>query len=169
MQLMESVSCVLTFAVIILFSAVLGRKLYFSALCLWNAIRGSRIPLTKYNYLRWEMPDNDIENQIRDEIRVNILFIAGILIWFASILLHSLNLLPLYLLYFPMAFGIESSPIRKRYEDFRAFFSTKLRREDFSDHLVFYGSRIEGTLTKLTESRVLAVLFVAVGILRRIW
>lgn len=39
-----------------------------------------------------------------------------------------------------------------------------LSREDFSDDLVAYGVRIEGTLTKLMRCRLTAVLLVMIGL-----
>ena len=149
--------------------AVLGlarlRETWFSILSLRHAIREKRNGVTKRNYLRWEMPDNDIENQIQDEIRINILFLTGIALGYASLFAFPTNLLIPNAIYAVIAFCSEKGSLEERYLAFYDFFKAKTRREDFSDNLVIYGLRIEGALTRLKKSRIYSVVYVLIGVL----
>lgn len=148
-----------------LFSAVQLREGYFAAVCLRNAIRDRKNGVTRRNYLCWEMPDNDIENQIQDEIRINTLFLTGIALWFVSLLAFPKSLLVPYAIYIIIAFSFTTKMLEERYQAYYDLFKTKTRREDFSDDLVIYGLRIEGTLTKLKKSRAFSVVYVLIGIM----
>lgn len=148
-----------------LFSAVQLREGYFAVVCLLRALRERRIGVSKRNYLRWEMPDNDIENQIQDEIRINTLFLTGIALWFVSLLAFPKSLIVPYAIYSIIAFNFTAKGLEARYLAYYNFFKTKTRREDFSDELVIYGLRIEGTLTKLKKSRAFSVVYVLMGIM----
>lgn len=155
----------ITFGVLAVLGLVRLRETWFSILSLRHAIREKRNGVTKRNYLRWEMPDNDIENQIQDEIRINILFLTGIALGYASLFAFPANLLIPSVIYSVIAFCSEKGPLEERYLAFYDFFKTKTRREDFSDELVIYGLRIEGTLTKLKKSQVFSVVYVLMGII----
>ena len=148
-----------------LFSAVQLREGYFSAVCLRRALRDWKNGVTKRNYLRWEMPDNDIENQIQDEIRINTLFLTGIALWCVSLLAFPKSLLVPYFIYSIIAFSFTTKVLEARYQAYYNLFKTKTRREDFSDDLVIYGLRIEGTLTKLKKSRAFSVVYILIGIM----
>lgn len=148
-----------------LFSAVQLREGYFAVVCLLRALRERRIGVSKRNYLRWEMPDNDIENQIQDEIRINTLFLTGIALWFVSLLTFPNSLLVPCVIYSFIAFSFTTKVLEERYQAYYDLFKTKTRREDFSDDLVIYGLRIEGTLTKLKKSRAFSVVYVLIGIM----
>ena len=148
-----------------LFSAVQLQEGYFSAVCLRRALRDWKNGVTKRNYLRWEMPDNDIENQIQDEIRINTLFLTGIALWFVSLLTFPNSLLVPYSIYSIIAFSFTTKVLEERYQAYYDLFKTKTRREDFSDDLVIYGLRIEGTLTKLKKSRAFSVVYILIGIM----
>lgn len=150
---------------LIVFSAVQLRDGYFAAVCLRNAIRDRKNGVTRRNYLRWEMPDNDIENQIQDEIRINTLFLTGIALWLVSLLAFPKSLLVPYAIYIIIAFSFTTKVLEERYQAYYDLFKTKTRREDFSDDLVIYGLRIEGTLTKLKKSRAFSVVYVLIGIM----
>ncbi len=150
---------------LIVFSAVQLREGYFAAVCLRNAIRDRKNGVTRRNYLRWEMPDNDIENQIQDEVRINTLFLTGIALWFVSLLAFPNVLLVPYVIYSIIAFTFTTKVLEERYQAYYDLFKTKTRREDFSDDLVLYGLRIEGTLTKLKKSRAFSVVYVLIGIM----
>lgn len=150
---------------LIVFSAVQLREGYFAAVCLRNAIRDRKNGVTRRNYLRWEMPDNDIENQIQDEVRINTLFLTGIALWFVSLLAFPNGLLVPYVIYSIIAFTFTTKKLEERYQAYYDLFKTKTRREDFSDDLVIYGLRIEGTLTKLKKSRAFSVVYILIGIM----
>lgn len=150
---------------LVLFSAILLREGYFAVVCLLRAFRERRIGVSKRNYLRWEMPDNDIENQIQDEIRINALFLTGIALWFVSPLAFPKSLLVPYAIYIIIAFSFTTKVLEERYQAYYDLFKTKTRREDFSDDLVIYGLRIEGTLTKLKKARAFSVAYVLIGIM----
>lgn len=144
-----------------------ARSFYFACVCLSQAIKSKQIGVTKYNYLRWEMPNNDIENQIQDEIRVNILYIIGILLWWLTIALYPNSLLLVYSLYsFAVLYHVKlSNGLEKRYLDYYEVFKTKKKREDFSDDLVDYGLRIEGTLTKLKKTYAISFFYIVIGLI----
>ena len=154
-----------TIGLLVLFSAVQLREGYFAAVCLRNALRDRKNGVTKRNYLRREMPDNDIENQIQDEIRINTLFLTGIVLWLISLLAFPKSLLVPYVIYSMIAFSFTTKVLEGRYLAFYNLFKTKTCREDFSDELVIYGLRIEGTLTKLKKSRAYSVVYLVAGIL----
>ena len=155
-----------TIAAMVVFAALI-KDTILSGWCLLLALAERRNGVTRYNYLRWEMPTNDIENQIEDEIKVNAAFVAGSFLWLLTVVVHSGFLMIPYALYACYVFGNYSDMkdrLGKRYEDFYELFSSINRREDFSDDLVVYGARIEGTLTKLMKCRLTAVLLVMLGL-----
>ena len=149
----------------VLISCYLIRDAFFSIICLVNALKNRKQGLTKYNYLRWEMPNNDIENQIEDEIKINVLFLVGILIWFLTLLFYPNNIMFIYLVYAGLAFCFSKDKLnlQNRYGDYYELFSQKKSVEEFSTDLVVYGLRIEGTLTKLKKAQALSIFYVLIG------
>ena len=150
---------------LVLFGIFMVRDAYFSARCLGAALQDRKNGVTRRNYLRGEMPDNDIDNQIRDEIRINILFLTGILLFFVSLLAFPKSLLLPYVIYAVIAFCHTPKQLEARYQAYYDLFKTKTRREEFSDSLVIYGLRIEGALTRLKKSRLFSVAYVVIGVL----
>lgn len=155
----------IAFGVLAVLALVRLRETYFSIRSLRHAILEKRNGVTKRNYLRWEMPDNDIENQIQDEIRINILFLTGIALGYVSLFAFPANMLIPNAIYAVIAFCSEKDALEDRYLAYYNFFKTKTRREDFSDELVIYGLRIEGALTRLKKSQVFSVVYVLMGII----
>lgn len=140
------------------------REGYFSATCLANACRDRRNGITHFNYLRYEMPHNDIEHQIEDEIGINILYLSGLVMWFVSLFTLTRPFLPMYIAYLAAAvvfYILRRTRLSERYSEYYDLFSTKKNREDFSDLLVIYGLRIEGTLGKLKKSLIFGFLGIA--------
>jgi hypothetical protein len=157
----------LTIVLIILITAVFLRNIYFATFCLIRAIKCKSEGISKYNYLKWEMPNNDIEGQVNDEIKVNILYITAFLLWILSLIFFPKSLLLIYSIYaLIVSYHIKlSKGLEKRYSDFYDVFKTKTRVEDFSSELTSYGARIEGTLTKLKKTYVLAIFYCVAGII----
>ena len=153
------------FAIII--SIIFLKKTYFASICLMRAIKCKQEGVSKYNYLRYEMPNNDIKGQIEDEIKVNILYITAFLLWIVTLVLYPKSLLIIYSIYcLIVAYHIKlEKGLVKRYSDFYEVFKTKEKVDDFSSELTSYGSRIEGTLTKLRKSYAFAIFYCIVGII----
>lgn len=87
-----------TIAALVVFAALI-KDTILSGRCLLLALTERRNGVTRYNYLRWEMPTNDIENQIEDEIKVNAAFVAGSFLWLLTVVVHSGFLMIPYALY----------------------------------------------------------------------
>lgn len=158
---------VLFFIAVIAISVFFLRKLYFAGVCMTRAIKSKQIGVTKRDYLRYEMPNNDIENQIEDEIKINMLYIVGIALWPVTLMFfdNASMLLIIYSIYGILVFmHIKlAKGLQDRYNEYYNVFKTKTKREDFSDELVTYGLRIEGTLTKLKETYALSIVYIAFG------
>lgn len=73
---------------VITVSIIFLKKTYFASICLTRAIKCKQEGVSKYNYLRYEMPNNDIKGQIEDEIKVNILYIIAFLFWILTLVLY---------------------------------------------------------------------------------
>ena len=146
---------------------VFAKDTLFAIRCLLIAIENKKNGVTKYNYLRWEFPDNDIEGEIEDEIVVNSVFISSTVLWILSAIFQSAWLLIPYAMFafavFIVCSGAEKR-LSERYNGFYEVFSEKKNREDFSDDLVLYGSRIEGTLTKYIKCKFMVFMFAALWI-----
>ena len=146
---------------------ILMRDTLFAIRCLLIAIENKRNGVTKYNYLRWELPDNDIEGEIEDEIIVNSVFISSSILLILSAVFQSPWMLILYAIFAFVVFAVCAGTAKRlndRYNHFYDTFSKKKRREDFSDDLVLYGSRIEGTSTKYAKCKAMVFVFAALGI-----
>ena len=146
---------------------IFAKDTLFAIRCLLIAIENKKNGVTKYNYLRWEFPNNDIEGEIEDEIIVNSVFISSTVLWVLSAIFQSPWMLILYAVFAFAVFVIcagADKRLSERYGDFYELFKEKKNREDFSDDLVLYGSRIEGTLTKYTKCKVMVFMFAALGI-----
>ena len=151
----------------IILSIIFLKKTYFASICLTRAIKCKQEGVSKHNYLRYEMPNNDIKGQIEDEIKVNILYITAFLLWILTLILYPKSLLIIYSIYcLVVAYYIKlEKGLVKRYSDFYEVFKTKEKIDEFSSELTSYGSRIEGTLTKLRKSYAFAIFYCIVGII----
>lgn len=153
---------------VIIVSIIFLKKTYFASICLTRAIKCKQEGVSKYNYLRYEMPNNDIKGQIEDEIKVNILYIIAFLLWILTLILYPQSLLIIYSIYclIVAAYYMKlEKGLVKRYSDFYEVFKTKEKIDEFSSELTSYGSRIEGTLTKLRKSYVFAIFYCVAGII----